>query len=148
MNIMAFDPGGTIGVAACYNDNLLSVFPAQLNETNNHWVLFNFLSVENPDKIIYENFDNRGNIAADLIALEYIGVIRLWAQINNRPVTVQRPGDVKPLWTDEKLKTLNLFVKGQPHANDAIRHLLHYITVTLKNPFYLNELGRRAAKLK
>ena len=84
---------------------------------------------------------NRTNIVLD--SKEYIGVVNLYQQLydhranlnrgnHSRMKTVyQTAATGKGFWTDEKLKAVNKFSTPKtrwPHANDAMRHLLHYMS--------------------
>ena len=42
-------------------------------------------------------------------------------------VTVQSPSDAKSVVTDERLKALGLWIRGQQHARDACRHLALFL---------------------
>lgn len=83
----------------------------------------------------------RDNIVLD--SKEYIGVLNLYQQQydheanlrsgnHHRMKTVyQTAATGKGFWTDEKLKAVNKFSTPKtrwPHANDAMRHLLHYMS--------------------
>jgi hypothetical protein len=82
----------------------------------------------------------RDNIVLD--SKEYIGVVNLYQQMfeHNTPdhlrnhagvkVVYQTAATGKGFWSDEKLKAVNKFSTPKtkwPHANDAMRHLLHYM---------------------
>jgi hypothetical protein len=131
MIVLAVDPGGTTGLAT-YDVANDCVRSWQL-EGVHHLRLWKVLDDLKPNRIVYEVFDNRGNHAAQLDAVEYIGVLRLWAITHDRPIIGQHPGDVKQQWTDQKLRTIQYYSAGRPHANDAMRHLLYFYTVGLKD---------------
>jgi hypothetical protein len=102
--------------------------------------LWRLLEQEQPDHVVTENFHyRRAQIHAELMSRDYIGVLRLWCQLNNHELQVQSPGDAKGFWTDTKLKRLELYTPGKPHANDAVRHLLLYVTFTLKNDYFIRK---------
>jgi len=42
-------------------------------------------------------------------------------------ISIQSPSDAKSAVTDERLKALGLYVRGQQHARDALRHLALFL---------------------
>lgn len=79
---------------------------------------------------------NRTNIVLD--SKEYIGVVNLYQQMfehTTHPqigleVVYQTAATGKGFWTDTKLQMVKKFSTPKtkwPHANDAMRHLLHYM---------------------
>ena len=103
--------------------------------------LENTLDALAPTHLVYEAWDNTANPAAIMDSVEYIGVANLWAQKHNRPIVAQHRGDAKQLWTDEKLRALGYYRPSMPHANDAMRHLLYFYTVGLKNNLFVIHWG-------
>ncbi len=95
--------------------------------------------------IVCESFEYRRNpkdSGRDNIVLdskEYIGVAKLYKEMFDH-TTADRPGELqlvfqtaatgKGFWTDQKLAAVRKFSTPKtkwPHANDAMRHLLHYM---------------------
>lgn len=147
MRILSFDPGGTTGWA--FHELVLDkmtgaplVLGGQIGPGPHHLELWQLIMQYNPDVIVYEDFQYRikrdhkddGSILPAGIVLdsvEYIGIIKLAA--NAKPlrgvkIWCQLPAHGKGFWTDDKLKRLGIHKSGAPHQNDAVRHLMHYIT--------------------
>lgn len=127
--IIAFDPGGTTGIAIWTPDHI-GMQRVQLGPQEHHEVLENTLYDFEPDVIVTERFDYRPKQGhADLSPVEYIGVMKLYSQKFDVPVVQQKQlKGHKGLWTDDKIKALNLWIPGKPHAMDATRQLLFYMT--------------------
>lgn len=60
-------------------------------------------------------------------SLELIGVARYLAYREGWGFELQTPGDAKRFATDDRLRTLGWYRPAQPHANDALRHLLTHL---------------------
>ena len=144
MRYMAFDPGATTGV--CELDPLNYEKIRSFNITSDDIQLFvwDTLNIVKPSTIIYERFDYRPyQKTADLTPVEVIGVIKLYAQ-EHLDITLvpqqQLKGD-KGFWTDDKLKALDLYHSGEHgHSNDAVRQMLYYVTFTLGDRYFVNQL--------
>ena len=133
MKIIGIDPGETTGLAiySTYDDWSFK----QVGPQEHHLALWGFLTQEKPDIIVFERFENRGNQAARLISLEYIGVVKLWASFNQPNLVMQSASQAKGFWTNDKLKACSLW-KGTSlkHAMDATRHVLYYLMQTKQLP--------------
>lgn len=125
MNILAFDPGGTTGWAT-FHDN--AFFGGQL-AGQHHYDLYLLMRDRDPNVIVYETFEYRNKSRSGLVldSREYIGVIKLYAEINEVDIIAQTPAQAKGFVTDDKLKKMKLYQPGMPHLNDAMRHLVYYI---------------------
>lgn len=127
--ILAFDPGGTTGVAEFYaHDGTLGTW--QIETTNHHRRIWRLLYGRMPEIVVTERFDYRPRQShAELISVEYIGVLRLWCAMNVVPLVEQTQlKGHKGLWTDDKFKEMKLYKESSPHAMDALRQLMHYHT--------------------
>lgn len=139
LRVIALDPGITTGYAeGLITDGKLGVISGQLklNEVEMH----RELKERNPDIIIYERFEYRSKKAynvdnAELFPRNLIGVINFYCQereLDGRPlmqVHTQMPATVlgkRCYWTNEKLKAAGVYKVANPHANDAMRHLLYW----------------------
>lgn len=136
--IIALDPGGTTGVAFASDYQLIDAW--QITQSLHHTVLHTMLSNMEPDLVVCESFQYRRMDKVDLIPVEYIGVARLWCSQNAVPFVLQTPTVGKKFWTDDKLKLVGEYKKGAPHANDAVRHLLQYLSFTAKDDRYIQLL--------
>lgn len=153
MKIVALDPGGTTGIAHTVYDKrskrFAKIVTSELGPQEHHKELYRFLIDESPHVVVCERFihQNRkdedsaaGVGSVELISGEYIGVARLYCDLTDKTVVLQTPAQAKKLWTDDKLKTLDLWIKGSTHKRDAIRHLLYFITVELNSDQYVRML--------
>lgn len=142
--ILALDPGGTTGLAWIRDVKDKVVCSLQVGPYEHHSELWDFLTVNAPEHIVCESFTYRNGLAkADLIPVEYIGVIRLWCERKERPMTMQTPSMAKKFFDDKKVKAAGLWKPSMPHAMDAVRHLLYYITFTLKDERFLTNANAR-----
>lgn len=60
-------------------------------------------------------------------SLETIGLIRYFAEKYGIPLHMQQPSEAKSLISNDTLKRAGLWVVGQEHARDAVRHALYYL---------------------
>lgn len=154
MKIIGLDPGGTTGVCrytTFESGGSPSIDSFQLGPEEHHLELFDFLVEDRPQLIVCERFDYRprqGN--ADLSPVEYIGVVNMYEQLckhdqHEPDVDVfyqQQLAHDKGLWTDDKLKVVRLHTPGQPHANDATRQVLYYVTQHMNDPYWIELYGK------
>ena len=152
--IVAIDPGVTTGVV------MHEVIEGEVNPKftrrefgpdEHHLQLFDWLKDLRPDVIVFERFEYRivRNRGTDMPGIrlesrEYIGVLRLYLQMHpNVEAAPQTVASAKNLYTDDKLKRLGLYRAplGRQHMNDATRHALYYITVTMRRRDYLARLS-------
>lgn len=143
LKVHAFDPGVTTGYATgIIEDGKLSVVSGQAKW--NEFELYNQLKLSSPNIIVYERFEYRSQKAynvdnADLFPRNLIGVIHLY--IYERAylaksgtggeveVAQQMPAQVLgkfAYWSDQRLKDSKVYKVANPHANDAMRHLLYW----------------------
>jgi hypothetical protein len=77
------------------------------------------------DEIVVENFRSRPGPAVNLSAPRVIGRIYAWAEENEVPIVEQDPSWAKRVITNDRLRALGGWVRGQEHSRDALRHLLY-----------------------
>lgn len=134
MNIVAFDPGGTTGVAIWRNGNFSSrelhgTFEEQSQE------VFDIVYDNWPDFVVCESYTitaRTAQLSQQHEPLMLIGLMRFLCRRTDGPVFVlQSPAAAKGFATDAKLKALEYF-SGSPggHSNDAARHLLLHLAKT------------------
>jgi len=132
MKIVGIDPGETTGLVY-YNDVEVPNWDfVQLGPLEHHEELWYTLYVIQPHIIVCEKFDHRANMAAKLMPLEYIGIVKLWSVLNwqnsSTELVMQSPSQAKGFWTNEKLKAVSLWKgNGLKHSMDATRHVLYYM---------------------
>jgi hypothetical protein len=141
VKILAYDPGGTTGYCGWHDEHGVTM-QDQIDTPDHHLILEALLNLVDPDVVVYETFNYIPDLAdADLIAREYIGVIKLWGEKNTHAELVpQSPNYGKAFWDNDKLKKAGLYKPGLPHANDATRHMLAYVSFHLSDTQYLHML--------
>lgn len=150
--IVAVDPGVTTGLVfhEVWEDRVSPVWQRrELGPDRHHLQLWKYLREIAPHVIVCERFEYRiiRNQATDMPGVrlesrEYIGVCELYSQMYDVPLIMQPVSSAKNLFTDSKLKGLSLYSapSGRQHMNDATRHALYYIVVTLGRKDYLSKL--------
>jgi hypothetical protein len=132
MIAIALDPGVTTGYAIGDIDNNGKMNVVSGQERWGHEDLWVFLIQNKPEVIVSERFEfrNKARTGLELYSRELIGVTKLYAQIHMWPphaVIEQMPGTVLGgFFSDDQLKRDHLYKEARPHANDAMRHLLHW----------------------
>jgi hypothetical protein len=93
------------------------------------------------ERFVYQRRDLTKGVSLSLKSVEYIGVIRLYAAEHiGVSLHMQTPAQAKNLWTDDKLRKLDLYHRSSPHIRDATRHMLYFLTVTRNNRRWVNLL--------
>ena len=150
--LMAFDPGGTTGVAILNLTGLESGIPmpilAQLGSHPHHLSLWDMMNKYKPTHVIYESFEfrNRTRDNLELISRDYIGVITLWAMLNATRLYKQSAAQAKGFIKDSgpnanlPIKRLGWYMGGKKHAMDAVRHLTYFL---VNGPHHDQEIRQR-----
>jgi hypothetical protein len=137
MHIISIDPGMTTGIAHAYVDRtyqIVSPIRVQL-ETYDPYdgslLILNLIEELRPDVVVMEDFITR-TLAAELQPMTIIHIVK-WEVIGGGMRLTERPGTLalqqpseRSVITDARLKRLELYQPGMPHANDAMRHLVVY----------------------
>lgn len=136
MMYMALDPGVATGIATYDYEPMYPSKKGGIHHTyeirfsdypHPHEMLYDHLSERKPDFIIYEAFHYRhGQLGAEFVGVEYIGVIELWCQRNQVSKYKINPSDGKGFWSMNKIKTLGLWTPRKQEM-DALRLLLTYL---------------------
>lgn len=128
-HVIAVDPGKTTGYATWGS----GVLKADQDEDVLNFAhrLDIWLDVAKSDGVVVcerfiINVNTVGNTQAPW-SLELIGICRYLAAKHRAPFVLQTPADAKQFMKDERLKKLEWWQKGKPHANDALRHLGLYL---------------------
>jgi len=139
--LIALDPGITTGIAT------LSDYPTGPRELIasrqvkcSHLQLWKLLQIQEPTEIVYESFIYQRRNKVELYPVEVIGVIKLYAETYDIPLYVQSASQAKGFITNEKIKKIDLWEKGQVHGMDALRHLLYHLMITKGDKVWLNKL--------
>ena len=138
---MALDPGGTTGWAY-FNPAWSGVECGQILGQH-HMRLYEKLEELQPQLIVSESFQFRQFEGFDkskvvLDSVEYIGIVKLYAQIERVSLVFQTASTAKHFVADLKLRRMGWYkpTAGMVHARDALRHLLYYLVVVqrIKEP--------------
>jgi hypothetical protein len=141
MKVIALDPGVTTGYATgiIEQGEPMGVLSGQAkwNEKD----LYDNLVQGSPDIIIYEEFDHRPQrfygkgdyYKVELFPRNLIGVINLYVQqqfLGICKVVTQKPAKALGGFykSNDVLKEHGVYKVANPHANDAMRHLLTWYT--------------------
>ena len=140
MKIIGIDPGETTGVCVWrYPQEQHSVVPLRMDSFDLQTLelplwkgLDKLLVDQQPDIVVYENFrlfSHKANQKkwSEFPTVQTIGVIKYLCDLHNIKLVKQSPKD-KALYSDKRLKELNLYDKRSPHERDAIRHALFWAT--------------------
>jgi hypothetical protein len=139
MKYLAIDPGGSTGIAEF--DSETREWAQYTLKGQHHSSLWAVLEQDAWSVVIYERFlyqrrEVGSGVSLVLDSVEYIGVIKLWHQGmgNTQAATlVEQAPSAMQLWDDRKLKAAGLWTTDSPHARDATRHLLYYLTAGKDN---------------
>lgn len=126
--IVAVDPGSTTGLAALEP-------PARLlwsGEEVDRPKVVAWIRHQRPDVLVVEDFRPYAGLPAwvSLPAPKVIGVLEELRDAEGLFVVRQAPS-AKRMFPDALLRAAGFHKPGQPHANDAVRHALHYAWFTL-----------------
>lgn len=137
MRILAVDPGVTTGFAL-YNKTQFPEVRTWQDKLDVYGI-HDTLRTTLPNVIVYEKFTppSANRYKVELFSVQVIGVLRLWVQTYVLEEYSHTASAAKGLWTDTKIKRLTLWVPGQDHGMDALRHLLYHLTVTRKDESWL-----------
>lgn len=150
MRYIGIDPGGTTGICIKIGDSFTreqwpTTTPAEYLE------LFHRLgkaAVGDNVTVVMERFNFRMNerdrTKIDYTPAEVIGVVKFWVAAHGlAKLEMQMAAEGKAFWSDEKLRTIGLYLPSLPHAMDATRHVLQYISFTDPRDYtYINKLSR------
>jgi hypothetical protein len=149
VRILAVDPGPTTGFCLYHlkSHTVVDVWNESLGTKQPHMHLWNVIETISFDMMLLERFEHRPNQqAVDIRAAEYVGVCKLCMQQNDylplHMVSASTIGRTS-FWADDnkRVKQIGLYnSKAAPHGMDALRHILYYVTFTLKDNYWLEKL--------
>lgn len=131
--LLTLDPGQTTGWARWENSELVdrgqwNTFPVNscidLIVRELSPVRVNAVVMEEYRVYAHKTEDHAQN---DMHTSRLIGAIEFWCGLNDIPYRMQGAGIVKNWATDEKLKVWDMWIKGERHARDAIRHGIYFL---------------------
>jgi len=126
--IIAADPGLTVGWASIslgdhWDPSLVSAGQLAADDFED-WMA---VVTPNVDLLIFETFTINAETARKSpqpAPMYVIGVMKFIARRAGVQIEGQSPGSAKTFMNNTQLKKVGLWVSGQDHARDAIRHLL------------------------
>lgn len=128
--VLAVDPGKTTGYALWIPPNDIQAGQAEFFDflvRTEAWLL----QYGQQTKVVAERFIiNQGTVKNTQApwSLEVIGALRYLAlKHGSGELVMQSPSDAKRFSSDDRLKRLDWWQRGQGHANDALRHLLLFL---------------------
>lgn len=120
---LSLDPGMTTGVA--WRTESGELRGIQWADESIVVILDGFHSNYGITELVVENFRSRPGAAVNLSAPEAIGRIYGWADQFGVPIIRQDPSPVKRVVDSDTLRANGGWMRAQPHARDALRHLLY-----------------------
>lgn len=147
MEIVAFDPGKTTGMASALLSGKLLVdntqsFDCSGNFAKLYWGWKNMFidrSVWHNQVFVVEDYKVRSlaaNAGQRLWSVEVIALLRLIAQELHIEMVFQTPSQAKQLWPDARLQAYFPDKATEPHEKDALRHLLTFCETKLEVEFW------------
>lgn len=138
LHIWSFDPGETTGWChLSVHEGTVSHF--SYGETDHIGVgnmLFENQALATAAKkseielvFVCESYVQRPGKSPAPWSLETIGLLRYWTERNGVPFILQQPAEAKSLIKNDTIKRAGLWVVGQDHARDAVRHALRYLII-------------------
>jgi hypothetical protein len=131
--LVSFDPGSTTGTASFHG--LVLHKAVQLNTSRMDIALEQYtmwFDEQQPTEVVMEDYRVYANkiqqhANSSLETPRLIGMIETLCFQRKVPFHKQPAGTTKQFCTDEKLKTWGMYLRGQQHARDAVRHAAYYI---------------------
>jgi hypothetical protein len=154
MKIVAIDPGPHTGIFWMENDKPHRITfdytdPVMAGEPHKHLYMW-LMQMINPglDILICESFEFRKEDARKREYIDYspgelVGVVKLFSQLTETPLTMQMASLAKSgFWNDDKLRRVGLWIAGSAnrHVRDATRHWLYFNSFILKDDTWLHKL--------
>lgn len=126
MNILAVDPGGTTGWAS-WIEGSVSWGQAPGGVLGGKRLR---LMAQCADVLIIERYtigERTVKFSRQSDALEITGALKWIADDEGLELVLQQPRDAKRLFTDDRLRQMGWWARGEEHARDALRHLGFYL---------------------
>jgi hypothetical protein len=147
VSVFGIDPGVTTGWAFAKDVDLahypqneadLDIVASQMAGTENQqaYDLFRLIKSQWPVAVVIEDFiprklDKSRHFLSPVRITEKLDIL-LWT--NEKRHWRQMPSTAMGTITDDWLKHCGLWLPGQPHANDAQRHVLCYLRTLIDHP--------------
>ncbi len=133
IRILCIDPGETTGIAIFESPRLVYhkevSFDTTSQITNEIKRIADYKLV---DAIVVEDYRiyswrAEQHIWSSLFTPRLIGAIEYLGYLYDIPICKQSAGDAKGFATDRKLKAWDMWIEGQRHSRDAIRHGIYFL---------------------
>lgn len=127
-SVVAVDPGGTTGIAV-WSPTFGLTLTEHKPDAAVDWLAN--LSWGDRKHFVVERYiitPATAKMSQQHDALEIIGALKYLARSHGHTLSLQTPAEAKAYSTDAKLKTVGWYKPGLPHARDASRHLLLYLS--------------------
>ena len=131
--VLAIDPGETTGIAEFENLNRVKAYQVSTKDIEQGArqvtpILLN----TNWDRVIVEEYRvfswrAKQHSWSHLHTAQLIGSIKGTCALEDLRVVMQTPQSAKGFCDNVKLKDWGFYIKGEPHARDAIRHGCYYL---------------------
>lgn len=120
MKVLAIDPGRTSGI-------VISTSPTYMQYCQVHeFEAIELIEFIEPQVLVMEKFVLQRRPHVDTFPIELIGTIHRYCEDHPEVNLVEHmPSNIKGV-TEAILKESNLWIAGNPHAVDAMRHLVFY----------------------
>jgi hypothetical protein len=146
--VLAIDPGETTGLAKAVLDEQRLVSVTGSEGVISPMQMFGLLDSISPDYLVAEGFEYRNDSRPGLVlySRNLLGVCEMWAELRNACFRTQSAAKGKGFYGNEKLRKLGYYESSSPHARDAIRHLLTFLTFGLGSTLWQENLLERLRK--
>ena len=132
-SLLSLDPGGTTGWAYFKNLEMITCGQLDTNEVGQSFEEIQKLCQQySIFELVYEDYrvykwKAKQHAGSQLHTTRVIGAIESVCHVNNIGWINQPANVAKGFCTDKRLKDWGLWIEGQKHARDAIRHACYYI---------------------
>ena len=135
--LLSFDPGKTTGVALFKGPHLVKGWQETTPDLPKATKTYKHLiRTHKPKIVIVEDYKVyrwkvKDHAWADLLTARLIGCLETLCIMQEIPMVKQMAHLPKQFCTDQKLKDWGFYIKGAPHARDAIRHACYFLLFNL-----------------
>jgi hypothetical protein len=139
--VLTIDPGGTTGYCNAMLQQGRETKLVVGQKKMSHRELYLFLKDEDPDILVFEDFEYRPGhlIGLDMFAKELVGVMKLYEQNMNVPTYPQKPARKEAFGRRKRLEEMGCWARGREHGRDATRHFLYWFYFAQGNPYRSKE---------
>ncbi|MEM3041551.1 MAG: hypothetical protein QXG97_05965, partial [Nitrososphaerota archaeon] len=130
--VVGIDPGETAGLCLFQGPTLCKATQVKGDVPQQAGILCSFLRETRPCVVVMEDYRvypwrAKQHTWNSLHTPRLIGAIEYVCYVLNLRLRRQTAQQAKGFCTDEKLRSWGLWVEGQKHARDAIRHVVYHL---------------------